>query len=57
MNQCYVYIVLDLNLVQILGIFLGLFWGLLPLKGFLGLVLFAGLSAGIVYVWITAVQV
>jgi len=41
---------------QILGIILGLLWGLLPLKGFLGLVLFAGISAGIVYVWITAVQ-
>jgi len=41
---------------QILGILLGLVWGLLPLKGFLGLVLFAGLSAGIIYVWITAVQ-
>ena len=44
-------------LKQILGIILGLLWGLLPLKGFLGLVLFAGISAGIVYVWITAVQV
>ena len=43
--------------LQILGILLGLVWGLLPLKGFLGLVLFAGLSAGLVYVWITAVQV
>ena len=42
---------------QILGILLGLVWGLLPLKGFLGLVLFAGISAGIVYVWITAIQV
>ena len=35
---------------------LGLIWGLLPLKGFIGLVLFAALSAGIVYVWFTAVQ-
>ena len=42
---------------KILGILLGLVWGLLPLKGFLGLVLFAGISAGIVYVWITAIQV
>jgi hypothetical protein len=42
---------------QILGIILGLFWGLLPMKGFVGLVLFAALSAGIVYVWFTAVQV
>ena len=43
--------------LKILGILLGLVWGLLPLKGFLGLVLFAGISAGIVYVWITAIQV
>merc|ERR1711974_224317 len=41
---------------QILGILLDLVWGLLPLKGFLGLVLFAGISAGVVYVWITAIQ-
>jgi len=41
---------------QILGIILGLIWGLVPLKGFIGLVLFAALSAGIVYVWFTAVQ-
>jgi len=41
---------------QIIGILIGLVWGLLPLKGFLGLVLFAALSAGIVYVWFTAVQ-
>jgi len=41
---------------QIIGIVIGLVWGLVPLKGFLGLVLFAGLSAGIVYVWFTAVQ-
>ena len=40
-----------------LGILLGLVWGLLPLKGFLGLVLFGAVSAGLVYVWITAVQV
>lgn len=41
---------------QIIGIVIGLVWGLVPLKGFLGLVLFAALSAGIVYVWFTAVQ-
>ena len=35
----------------------GLVWGLVPLKGFLGLILFAALSAGIVYVWITTFQV
>jgi len=41
---------------QVLGILLGLVWGLLPLKGFLGLLLFGAVSAGLVYVWITAVQ-
>jgi len=41
---------------QIIGIVIGLIWGLVPLKGFLGLVLFAALSAGIIYVWFTAVQ-
>jgi len=40
----------------VLGILLGLVWGLLPLKGFLGLLLFGAVSAGLVYVWITAVQ-
>ena len=42
---------------QIIGLVLGLLWGLLPLKGFIGIFLFAALSAGIVYVWFTAVQV
>ncbi len=32
-------------------------WGLIPLKGFLGLVLFAAFSAGLIYVWFTALQV
>ena len=41
---------------QIIGLVLGLLWGLLPLKGFIGIFLFAALSAGIVYVWFTAVQ-
>jgi len=41
---------------QIIGLVIGLFWGLLPLKGFLGLALFGLLSAGIVYIWFTAVQ-
>jgi hypothetical protein len=35
----------------------GLVWGLIPLKGFLGLVLFAAFSAGLIYVWFTAIQV
>jgi len=41
---------------QILGIIIGLVWGIIPIKGFLGLFLFAAISAGLVYVWITAVQ-
>lgn len=34
---------------QALGIILGIFWGLIPLKGFLGLVLFAAINAGVIY--------
>ena len=62
-RDCFLTLILFLFLdfrsdnLKILGILLGLVWGLLPLKGFLGLVLFAGISAGIVYVWITAIQV
>jgi len=41
---------------QIIGIIVGLVWGLFALKGFLGLALFAAISAGIIYVWFTAVQ-
>ena len=41
---------------QIIGLVLGAIWGLVPLHGFLGLALFAALSAGLVYVWFTAVQ-
>ena len=41
---------------QIIGVVLGLVWGLLPLQGFIGIFLFAALSAGVVYVWFTAVQ-
>ncbi|XP_050340060.1 respirasome Complex Assembly Factor 1-like [Bactrocera neohumeralis] len=36
---------------QIFGILLGIVWGIVPLKGFLGLVLFAGISCGIVYIY------
>uniref|UniRef100_A0A0K8TNV6 Putative rab5-interacting protein n=1 Tax=Tabanus bromius TaxID=304241 RepID=A0A0K8TNV6_TABBR len=36
---------------QVLGIILGVIWGIVPLKGFLGLVLFAGISCGIVYLY------
>ena len=41
---------------QIIGLVLGAVWGLVPLHGFLGLALFGALSAGLVYVWFTAVQ-
>ncbi|XP_037949960.1 respirasome Complex Assembly Factor 1 [Teleopsis dalmanni] len=36
---------------QIFGILLGIVWGIIPLKGFLGLVLFAGISCGVVYLY------
>ena len=41
---------------QILGLVIGCVWGLLPLKGFIGILLFGALSAGLIYVWFTAVQ-
>ncbi|XP_055378343.1 GEL complex subunit OPTI [Condylostylus longicornis] len=36
---------------QVIGIILGIIWGVIPLKGFLGLVLFAGISCAIVYLY------
>ena len=42
---------------QLIGLVLGCIWGLIPMHGFIGIFLFAALSAGIVYVWFTAVQV
>ncbi|XP_055838694.1 GEL complex subunit OPTI [Episyrphus balteatus] len=36
---------------QVFGIILGVIWGIIPLKGFLGLVLFAGISCAIVYLY------
>ena len=41
---------------QIIGLVLGVIWGLFPMQGFVGIFLFALLSAGLVYVWFTAVQ-
>ena len=41
---------------QILGLLIGCVWGLVPLKGFIGILLFGALSAGLIYVWFTAVQ-
>ncbi|KAL3858914.1 hypothetical protein ACJMK2_009163 [Sinanodonta woodiana] len=36
---------------QIIGIILGLVWGILPLKGFLGLILFFAINVGITYLY------
>ncbi|CAD7092651.1 unnamed protein product [Hermetia illucens] len=41
---------------QVLGIFLGIIWGVVPLKGFIGLLLFAGISCGIVYIYSLSFQ-
>ena len=41
---------------QIIGLVLGFIWGQVPFYGFVGIFLFGGLSAGIIYVWFTAVQ-
>lgn len=36
---------------QIIGVILGLIWGLLPLKGLLGLALFFAINCGVIYVY------
>ncbi|XP_052816357.1 respirasome Complex Assembly Factor 1-like [Mya arenaria] len=41
---------------QILGVLLGLVWGLLPLKGILGLALFVAINVIITYVYFTSFQ-
>ncbi|BES97547.1 unnamed protein product [Nesidiocoris tenuis] len=41
---------------QVLGIIVGVIWGLLPLKGFIALVLFAIVNAGSVYVYFSSFQ-
>ncbi|KAF2883985.1 hypothetical protein ILUMI_22183 [Ignelater luminosus] len=41
---------------QALGIILGIIWGLVPLKGFLGLLLFALVNAGIIYLYFSNFQ-
>ncbi|XP_018579448.1 uncharacterized protein C20orf24 homolog [Anoplophora glabripennis] len=41
---------------QALGVILGIVWGLLPLKGFLGLVLFVLINAGVIYFYFTNFQ-
>ncbi|CAH1119653.1 unnamed protein product [Phaedon cochleariae] len=41
---------------QALGIILGIFWGLVPLKGFIGLLLFVLINAGLLYIYFTSFQ-
>ncbi|KAF5294467.1 hypothetical protein FQR65_LT01593 [Abscondita terminalis] len=41
---------------QALGIILGIIWALLPLKGFIGLLLFALVNAGVIYLYFSNFQ-
>ncbi|KAL7293757.1 hypothetical protein TKK_0012821 [Trichogramma kaykai] len=41
---------------QIIGIIIGIVWGLFPLRGFLGLFLFAVVNAGSLYVYFNSFQ-
>ncbi|CAH0385702.1 unnamed protein product [Bemisia tabaci] len=41
---------------QILGIVIGIFWGIIPLKGFVALLLFAIVNAGVLYVYFSNFQ-
>ncbi|KAG6460336.1 respirasome Complex Assembly Factor 1 [Manduca sexta] len=41
---------------QAIGIVLGLCWGLLPLKGFLGLLLFVVVNAAVIYFYVNNFQ-
>lgn len=41
---------------QAIGVILGILWGLLSIKGFIGLFLFAVVNAGLVYVYCSSVQ-
>ncbi|OXU25542.1 uncharacterized protein RAB5IF homolog [Nasonia vitripennis] len=41
---------------QVIGIIVGIAWGLLPLKGFLGLLLFVLVNAGSLYVYFSSFQ-
>ncbi|BFZ19260.1 hypothetical protein BsWGS_22299 [Bradybaena similaris] len=41
---------------QIMGVVLGLIWGILPLKGFLGLALFLLVNVAIVYIYYNSFQ-
>ncbi|XP_014216141.1 uncharacterized protein C20orf24 homolog [Copidosoma floridanum] len=41
---------------QIIGIIVGIAWGLIPLKGFLGLLLFVLVNAGSLYLYFSSFQ-
>ncbi|XP_049860903.1 respirasome Complex Assembly Factor 1 [Schistocerca gregaria] len=41
---------------QALGIVIGLLWGLIPLRGFIGLFLFVLINAGLIYIYFTNFQ-
>uniref|UniRef100_A0A1B6HR86 Rab5-interacting protein n=1 Tax=Homalodisca liturata TaxID=320908 RepID=A0A1B6HR86_9HEMI len=41
---------------QVLGIVVGILWGLIPLKGFIALLLFVAVNAGIIYVYFANFQ-
>ncbi|CAK1550645.1 unnamed protein product [Leptosia nina] len=41
---------------QAIGIVLGLCWGLLPLKGFVGLLLFVVVNAAVIYFYVSSYQ-
>ncbi|KAJ8936125.1 hypothetical protein NQ318_022207 [Aromia moschata] len=41
---------------QALGIILGIVWGLLPLEGFLGIMLFVLINAGVIYFYFSNFQ-
>lgn len=41
---------------QLLGIIIGLLWGLIPLKGFIALMLFVLVNAGLIYIYFSNFQ-
>jgi len=41
---------------QVLGIIVGLVWGIIPLTGIVGLALFCAINAGLLYIYFTIFQ-
>lgn len=41
---------------QVMGIVLGVCWGLLPMRGFIGLLLFVAVNAGIIFFYVNNFQ-